>query len=301
MSIFIEGLTHSFSNGKGIFDLDFEVKSGEVFGYLGPNGAGKSTTIRHLLGFMKADSGKAVINGKDCWRDSAEIKKSAGYLPGEMAFIEGMNGKEFLDLLSGMRGTKDKTMRRDLISRFDFDIKTPIRKMSKGMKQKVGIVAAFMHNPDLLILDEPTSGLDPLMQQIFIELILEEKKKGKTILMSSHSFQEIDRTCDRAGIIKNGRIVAVENVHDLKNVQRQKFIVALADKISMLNLIDSSLETEQLDEERVEVIIQGDYDAFIDILTTCKITHLESRSQGLEDIFMHYYEKGEEPDEHGLI
>jgi len=174
----LEHLTKRFSNGKGIFDVTFEIERGEVFGYLGPNGAGKSTTIRHLMGFIKPTSGRALISGKDCWKHAADIQAEVGYLPGEIAFIDGMTGWEFIELMRGMKKMKHPGRRDELIERLQFDVKTPIRKMSKGMKQKVAMVIAFMDDPDVLILDEPTSGLDPLMQRLFIDLILEEKQKA---------------------------------------------------------------------------------------------------------------------------
>jgi len=192
MVLRVSNLTKTFPGGRGVFDLTFEVKHGEAFGYLGPNGAGKSTTIRHLMGFMKPDKGRATILGLNCTTESAEIQKKVGYLPGEIALPDGMNGLQVLELLGSMRGMKNVARRNALIDRFQFDAKTPVRKMSKGMKQKVGIVAAFMHDPELLILDEPTSGLDPLMQHLFVELVSEEKSRGKTLLMSSHIFNEIE-------------------------------------------------------------------------------------------------------------
>lgn len=293
MGIQINKLTKVFPSGKGIFDLTFEVKEGEVFGYLGPNGAGKSTTIRHLMGFMKPKSGISKINGLDCWKNSAAIQKSVGYLPGEIAFVDGMNGLEFLELLAGMRGMKDSSRRSELIERLQFDVKTPIRKMSKGMKQKVGIVAAFMHDPQILILDEPTSGLDPLMQSLFVELILEEKTKGKTILMSSHMFQEIDRTCDRVGIIKDGRLVAVEDVQELQAKQRKLFDILVDTKKDVEFIQRSGIEILSIDHLRLKVAVQGDYNHFINILSQCKVNHLDVHSQSLEEIFMHFYDKEE--------
>ncbi|KQL52367.1 ABC transporter ATP-binding protein [Heyndrickxia shackletonii] len=293
MGIQINQLTKVFPNGKGIFDLSFEVKQGEVFGYLGPNGAGKSTTIRHLMGFMKPKAGFAKINGLDCWSNSAEIQKHVGYLPGEIAFLDNMNGLQFLDLLGGMRGMKDLTKREELIERFQFDVKTPIRKMSKGMKQKVGIVAAFMHDPEILILDEPTSGLDPLMQSLFIDLILEEKSKGKTILMSSHIFQEIDRTCDRVGIIKDGRLVAVENVQHLQSIQRKVFDITVQKKEDLEIVKQSGLEVLSENGLRVKVAVQGDYNHFVKVLAECEINNLDIHAQSLEEIFMHFYDREE--------
>ncbi len=291
LSIQIHELTKVFPSGKGIFDVTFSIDKGEVFGYLGPNGAGKSTTIRHLLGYMKPQKGSAQINGLDCWEKSAEIQRSVGYLPGEIAFLEGMNGLEFLQLLAGMRGMKDFSKRDELIERFQFDVKTPIRKMSKGMKQKVGIVAAFMHDPKILILDEPTSGLDPLMQRQFIELIEEEKRKGKTILMSSHSFAEIDRTCDRVGIIKDGKIVAIEDVHRLRTLQRKLFDITLKKKEDIELLQQSGLELTKVNGNEIQVAVQGNYQAFLEVLAKVDVANLDVHSQSLEEIFMHYYDR----------
>lgn len=287
----LNALTKTFKNGKGIFDLSFEVKRGEVFGFLGPNGAGKSTTIRHLMGFMKPSRGKAVINGRDCWKESAAIQHDVGYLPGEIAFPEGMNGLQFLKLLAGMRGMKN-TMERDrLIEKLQFDVRTPIRKMSKGMKQKVGIVAAFMHDPAVLILDEPTSGLDPLMQSVFIELVLEAKDKGKTVMMSSHSFEEIDRTCDRAGIIKDGRIIAVEDVQRLQSMQRKIFDITVKSKQDIDRIRQSGLEVIHEEPQRIQVALQGNYDSFIQTLSGCQVVNMDVHAQKLEDIFMDYYDR----------
>lgn len=289
----ISGLTKTFAGGKGIFDLNLTVREGEVFGYLGPNGAGKSTTIRHLMGYMKPDRGSSRIAGKDCWNQAPAIHSRVGYLPGEIAFMEGIDGLEFLNLMSGMRGMKDNKRRDDLIERFQFDIKTPIRKMSKGMKQKVGIVAAFMHDPDILILDEPTSGLDPLMQRLFIDLILEEKARGKTVLMSSHIFQEVDRTCDRVAILKEGRLMAEKNVADLVLVQRRLFDVVLASKEAAAALSHSGLEVSKCEGVRVRVAVQGDYNLFLRELSQYDVLSLDVHELDLEEIFMHYYDREE--------
>ncbi len=228
--IVLQGLTKEFANGHGVFDLSFTVSDGEVFGYLGPNGAGKSTTIRHLMVFLRPDSGIAQINNLGCWTHSAKVQEQLGYLPGEIAFLDGMSGLEFFNLLAGMRKLHSLVRRNELIDRFELDAKMLIRKMSKGMKQKVGIVAAFMYQPQVLILDEPTSGLDPLMQQRFLELIEEEKSRGTTILMSSHMFPEVERVCDRVGIIKDGKLLAVQDVKSLRQVQRKVFTVGISDE-----------------------------------------------------------------------
>ncbi|MCM3732503.1 ABC transporter ATP-binding protein [Fictibacillus nanhaiensis] len=289
----VEKLTKRFTPEKGLFDVNFEVKKGEVFGYIGPNGAGKSTTIRHLMGFMEPDDGISSINGLDCWSKSSEVQKRVGYLPGEIVFLEGMTGLEFLKLMQKMRRHRENKKRDELIERFQLDVKTPIRKMSKGMKQKVGIIAAFMHEPDVLILDEPTSGLDPLMQRVFIDLILEEKKNNKTIVMSSHSFQEIERTCDSAGIIKDGRLVALENMHSLRTVQRRVFEVKVKNDTDIESILGSGLQTESVGEKTLHVSVQGNDQEFIQLLSRCEVEHLDTRPQDLEDIFMHYYDRRE--------
>lgn len=291
MGILVQRLTKTFSNGRGIFDLSFEVKKGEVFGYLGPNGAGKSTTIRHLMGFMRPVQGKAAIAGLDCWKERAELQRKVGYLPGEIAFPEGMNGDHFLKLMEGMRGMDCTARKMKLIERLQFDPRTPIRKMSKGMKQKVGIVAAFMHDPDYLILDEPTSGLDPLMQSTFIELVEEEKARGKTILMSSHSFAEIDRTCDRAGIIKDGRLIALEDVRELQSKQSKSFIVTVKSGQDLDILRQSGLRMEQTGKLEARIAVTGQYEELFLVLARCGIANVDIRTQDLEQIFMHYYDR----------
>ncbi|MBN3554828.1 ABC transporter ATP-binding protein [Fictibacillus nanhaiensis] len=291
--IHVKGLSKHFSKGKGLFDLNFEVKKGEVFGYIGPNGAGKSTTIRHLMGFMKPDRGHSSINGMDCWNNAARIQDQTGYLPGEIVFLEGMSGLGFLSLLQKMRKQETTKRRDELIERFQLDVKTPIRKMSKGMKQKVGIIAAFMHDPQVLILDEPTSGLDPLMQRVFIDLILEEKQNNKTILMSSHSFQEIERTCDSAGIIKDGKLVALEDMYLLRSVQRRVFEVKVKSENDMEHILRSSLDIEVKGARTVHVTVQGNDQEFVQLLSRCEVQHIDTRPQDLEDIFMHYYDRRE--------
>ncbi|AKG33924.1 ABC transporter ATP-binding protein [Paenibacillus durus] len=292
----VQGLTKTFSNGKGIRDITFSVNKGEVFGFLGPNGAGKSTTIRHLMGFMKPDRGHAAICGLDVWNAQGTVQKHVGYLPGEIAFVDGMTGIAFLDFMADMQGLKDKSKRSELIRRLQFDANTPIRKMSKGMKQKVGLVAAFMHSPEVIILDEPTSGLDPLMQKVFIELVLEEKAQGTTFLMSSHSFSEIERTCDRAAIIKDGSLIAVKNIHELQSMQRKLFDVVFENKEDALRFRTSGLSIENYDDFRVRVAIQGNYNTFIEEAAKYRIRSMDVFTQNLEDIFMDYYDReGSQP------
>lgn len=287
----VQHLTKTFPGGKGIRDVSFSVAKGEVFGFLGPNGAGKSTTIRHIMGFMKPDQGYVKVNGYDTWKEQGKFQKYIGYLPGEIAFIEGMTGKTFLDFMSEMQGGVDGVWREELIRRFQFDVHTPIRKMSKGMKQKVGIIAAFMHRPEVIILDEPTSGLDPLMQKVFIELVVEEKARGTTFLMSSHNFPEIERTCDRAAIIKDGIIITVKDIHELQSMQRKLFEVTFENEQDMQAFMNCGLTVDSWEGSRVRIAVQGDYARFLQETAKYAVRNIDVFTQNLEDIFMNYYDR----------
>lgn len=289
----INQLTKDYGKGRGVFDLDFEISQGEIFGYLGPNGAGKTTTIRLMLGFLNPDKGSCTIKKMDCWKNAAEIQKFVGYLPGEIAFLDGMYAYEFLNLIADMRGVKSNQKKERLIDILELDTKGKIRKMSKGMKQKLGIVAAMMHDPEILLLDEPTSGLDPLMQQRFVSLVKEEKAAGKTILMSSHSFEEIERTCDRAGIIREGKLVTVEDIRVLRASQRKSYIVSFENRNAVqkflthgFNIISSSMNV-------IEVEIQDNLNEFLEVLTQFDVSGLDTVKLSLENVFMQYYGKEE--------
>ncbi len=282
-------VTKQYSSGKGIFDVSFDVKKGEVFGFLGPNGAGKTTTIRQLLGFTNANSGYAKIMGLDTRLEDAKIKAHLGYLPGEIAFFDSMTGHEFLDFISDLRNQKNAPLRQALIERFELESDRPIRKMSKGMKQKVALIAAFMHDPSILILDEPTSGLDPLMQRRFIELIQEEKARGKTILMSSHQFEEVEKTCERVAIIKDGRIVEVQSIQDLKQQVKRRYIITFQDEASIHSFIKKGLETKRINHLSVEVTLHNNINELIAALQGLHVLSLDMVSQSLEQIFIHYY------------
>lgn len=287
----VKKLTLKYPSGKGVFELDFSVKKGEVMGYLGPNGAGKTTTIRALLGFMQPNSGTCSIGGLDCTNHAPEIQKNLGYIPGEIAFLDDMNGDEFLKFMHDMRGMKDASRQKQLIEMFELDPKGKIKKFSKGMKQKLGIITAFMHDPDVLILDEPTSGLDPLMQNRFVELILNEKAKGKTILMSSHIFEEVEKTCDNVLIIKDGRIVKQSDVQTLKNSQRKGFIIRPDNVISASQLLKSAgFDVYTTTGGSVEVFVTGEnVNRFIKTAAQLTVLNFDVKTQSLEDIFMHFY------------
>lgn len=286
----IHDLTLRYPSGKGIFDVNLVIQDGEVFGYLGPNGAGKTTTIRGLLGFMNPTSGQVTIQGLDPRRNRIEIQRILGYLPGEMSFFPHYTGREFLNFMAHMRGLTDRSREAELIELLELDVTSRIKKMSKGMKQKLAIVTALMHDPDILILDEPTSGLDPLMQNRFLDLILAEKKRGKTILMSSHQFEEVERVCDRAGIIKDGRILTIEDFQDPVKTVDDLFVVTLEQPDD--HLLTSGLNVTHETDATYHVYVKENYPEFLKILADYPVIKLESRRQSLEDIFLTYYEGG---------
>lgn len=287
----IKNLTQDFSNGKGIFDVSFNVNKGEVFGFLGPNGSGKTTTIRHLMGYMKPQVGQTTINNLDTWKNQSEVRKSLGYLPGEISFLDGLTGESFLNMMVGMQGINNKSRREDLIELFQLDTKLLIRKMSKGTKQKVGIITTFMHDPDIYILDEPTAGLDPLMQKTFIDLVLKEKSRGKTFLISSHSLPEIERTCDRIAIIKEGKIVTIKDIHELHSLQRKSFNITLSKKEDVIALLESELTVEKINDFIVRIDIQNNYDMFFNTLSKYHVKNISADDVSLEHTFMEYYKR----------
>lgn len=289
--ITVKNLTKLYRNGRGVRDLSFEIKQGEIFGYLGPNAAGKTTTIRNLLGFLKPDRGSCSIDGLDCWKQAAAAQKKLGYIPGEIVFFAGYSGIDFLRLMADMRKTKDRSRMNDLIDRFRLDPSHKIKNMSKGMKQKLAIITACMHDPAVMIFDEPTVSLDPLMQNIFSIFITQEKSRGKTIFMSSHSFDEIDRTCDRAGIIRNGKLVDVQDIHALKERQRKTFIVTTGSKKDADKLQKAGYEISNIDGLRIEVVVQGKVDPFIKTIAKLSIENLEVKFMTLEQVFMQYYKE----------
>ena len=283
-------ITKDYGNHKGVFDASFSVEKGEVMGFLGPNGAGKTTTIRQLMGFIHPDQGTVSINGLDCFDKAAVIQQNLGYLPGEIAFMDDMTGTEFIHFIGKMKGMREFSYAQELMDLFELDPRGSIKKMSKGMKQKIGIVCAFMNRPEILILDEPTSGLDPLMQNKFIDLILEEKKRGVTILMSSHIFEEVERTCDRTVIIKAGHIMAVEDMAKLKTGKRKFFTVRLqSDEQARQLAKEFGVKESGVNEDTVTIGVKGNVDEFIKKLSHYHVLDLGIQTQTLEDLFMHFY------------
>ena len=235
--IAVHSMTKDYGKGRGIFNFDFSVKQGEIFGLVGTNGSGKTTTLRHLMGFLKPDSGSCEIAGLNCWKNPKEIMKKVGYVPGEIDFPDVGTGTSFLKLQSQFLGIKDMGYTNRLVNMFKLDTDASLKRMSKGMKQKTALVAAFMAKPDILLLDEPSTGLDPLMRDTLIDLILEQRNRGATVFMSSHIFKDLEDTCDRVAFIHNGKMIDTvsRNMYDpsmpkqyrigfAENAEYQKFI-----------------------------------------------------------------------------
>ncbi|AEM22248.1 ABC transporter-like protein [Brachyspira intermedia PWS/A] len=289
----VDNITKDYGSSRGVFDLSFEVNKGEIFGMLGPNGAGKTTTIRQLMGFIKSDKGNAKILNMNCFYKRENIQSKLGYLPGEIAFMDEMKGDDFINFIADMKSIKNKNRIKELIDIFELDANRKINKMSKGTKQKIGIVCAFMNEPEVVILDEPTSGLDPLMQKKFIDLILEEKKKGTTIFMSSHIFEEIEKTCDRTAILKDGRLIAIENMDELKSKKNKNFEVVFKNEKDAENFKNKiSFKSELNNNNIVKIVIaNNEVNSFIKELSNYDILDINSSSQTLEELFLHFYNK----------
>ncbi len=253
----INHLTKDYKDGKGIFDVSFNIEKGEMFGYVGTNGAGKTTTIRHLLGFIKPDSGTVRIDGMDPWKKSDQLMKRIGYIPGEIAFPDLNSGSDVIKSQAEFLGVKDLSYANMLIKKLQLDVRGNPRSMSKGMKQKLSIVLALMHNPEILLFDEPTTGLDPLMRASFMELVAEEHKKGKTILMSSHMYEELEEYSDKVGLIVNGRILDIANMKEIKNVDWRLYKVEFESKDEYTSFIkENQYEINRIQEEYNQVTVK---------------------------------------------
>ncbi len=292
--ISINHLTKDYGNNRGVFDISFDVKKGEIYGFLGPNGAGKTTTIRHLLGFSKPMAGSTSIIGIDSWKHPEQIQKHLGYLPGEIALPDNMTGWQFIREVADMRDIKDLKPIEDLCKYFNLDPSGELKRMSKGMKQKIGLVVAFMHDPEIIILDEPTSGLDPLMQEKFCDLIRKEKAKGKTILMSSHMFDEVEKTCDKVAIIKQGKIIAEVNMKDIEHKKDKEFEIRFKSKEDYERFIgeDFVFSEQSKAKSRVKIIINdADINRFFEIITGYQVEYISEIKYTLEKYFMQYYKE----------
>lgn len=287
----VNHLTKDYGEHKGIFDLSLSIKKGEVYGFIGPNGAGKSTTMRHMMGFSRADNGNVTIKNLDSWQDKEKIKEFTGYLAGEIALPNDMTGLQYLKLISKMRKMQSFDYAEELLKYFKINPNAGIKKMSKGMKQKIAIVATFMHDPDIILLDEPTSGLDPLMQERFIDLVEKEKQNGKTIFLSSHIFDEVSKVCDRVGIVKEGNLIKELDMDSLRNNEEKTYIVKFKDDEDLSKMAklydDSSIVNEK---ELLIKVTDSDINEFISDLSNCDLIYLKEKEESLEEYFMKFYE-----------
>jgi ABC-2 type transport system ATP-binding protein len=289
----VEKLTKSYGSKRGITDVSFHVEEGEVFGFLGPNGAGKTTTIRTLMALLRADSGKARIAGLDSWDKSLEIKRIVGYMPGEPALDPNLSGGQILEYFAHLRGGVERAYLKQLIERFDLDTSRKFRQYSTGNKRKVVLIQAFMHRPRLLILDEPTSGLDPLNQQEFDRLVKEARDDGRTVFLSSHVLSEVEKTCTRVGIIRDGSLVRIGGISEVSAIKRYEITITFANPVPVetFKALDGVAEVESLDQGRgVRLAMQGPADAVIKAAALYPVVSLTSHEPSLEDIFLRYYE-----------
>jgi len=294
IKIEIKGLTKYYSKTRGIEDLDLEVRSGEIFGFLGPNGAGKTTTIRCMMNTLLPTSGEITISGGSVTRGNPGLRERIGYVPGELALPEYYTVNEFLNYIEAMRA-KPAVRRQEIVDRFNLNsnLKKKIGELSKGNKQKVGIVAAFMNDPDVLIMDEPTSGLDPLLQQKVYKLLIESKKEGKTLFMSSHNLEEVQKVCDRVGIVKDGFLISIEDIDNLnKDVPRiLEARLRSPDENRLSEFGDRLLEFRK-DENFVRLLIRSE-DSIKDnigILLAMDPEELVYPPASLEEFFLQFYE-----------
>ncbi len=293
MSLIIQTnqLTKSYGRSRGIIDVTFDVQEGEVFGFLGPNGAGKTTTMRTLMGLLHANSGSATIGGLDCWAQSTEVKKLVGYLPGEFAFDPGLRGAQIIEYLGHLRGGVDQPYLRSLVERLGLDPSKRFREYSHGNKQKVGLVQAFMHQPRLLILDEPTSGLDPLNQQEFYKMVAEVRAEGRTVFLSSHILPEVEHTCDRVAIIREGRLIKVDYVSSLKEIHQYDVEITFAGlaEASWFKVAGVANVAEAADEHTLQLSVQGDLREIIHIASQHNATNMTTHEPTLEEVFLRFY------------
>lgn len=291
----VENLVQDYGHGRGVFDVSFSVEKGEVFGFLGPNGAGKSTTIRHIMGFSKAQKGSSRVFGLESFGSYYKILENVGYLPGEITLPDGLSGWEFIEMMADLRGGKNEERLNSLLDRFQLDPSVETKRMSLGDKRKLAIITAFMNDPQVLILDEPTSGLDPVMQNAFIDFVLEEKERGKTILLSSHIFSEVEATCDRIAIIKDGVIVSEFVTNDLKRNQNKVYKITLKNKKDCKSFKEKC-PFEISNENNIDaVFLVKTHDSQINELTAFvsqfDITGFKQVKKTLEDHFMGFYKE----------
>jgi len=286
----LEGLTKYYGPVRGIEDLDLEVREGEIFGFLGPNGAGKSTTISTILDFIRPTRGTAKVLGLDSRSDSVAIHRQVGYLPGELAMYDKMSGRQLLGYLAALRGVDANAEIAYLAERFDLDLDRKIRAYSSGNRQKVGLVQAFMHRPQLLILDEPTNGLDPIVQQEFYALLREVSEEGRTVFLSSHILPEVERITDRAGIIRRGKLMVVAEIEELKRQAQRRIEITFVEPVDTAEFSDiETVRAVQASGPIVTVTVTGSVDPVLKRAAQFEVETIVSHDGDLESAFLSYY------------
>jgi ABC-type multidrug transport system ATPase subunit len=288
--IHTERLTKTYGIHRGITEVDLEVEAGEIFGFLGPNGAGKTTTMRLLLDLIRPTSGRAEVFGIETTKDPVAIHRRVGYLPGEFDLYDRLTGADTITYFANLRGGVDAGYIAELVERLDLDPSRRFKEYSKGNKQKVGLVVALQHRPDLLILDEPTAGLDPLIQQAFFEIVREAKADGRTVFLSSHVIAEVDRTCDRVAIIREGRLVQVDRIETIRQLAFHHVELTFSRPLSaeIFTAIDGVSEVE-VDGDVIRMRVNGPIGKVIAVAAAHGLIDVISREPNLEDVFLAQY------------
>jgi ABC-2 type transport system ATP-binding protein len=287
------GLTKTYRGGRGVFDLNFQVAEGEIFGFLGPNGAGKTTTIRTLMGLLRPTGGSVRVFGFDSWRASPAVKAQVGFVPGELHLYDGMRGHALIEFAAGFRPEGTVMRAKQLARQFDLDLHQRIRHLSKGNRQKLVIIVALMHDPRLLIMDEPTSGLDPLMQVAVLDLLRQERERGKTVFLSTHLLPEVEKIADRVAVIRNGRLVAIEEVERLKAMRQRRMEAVFRQPVTaeaFAGLEGVRVVGKHEHDRHVELTLRGDPAPVLARLAALGVTDLIYPPADLESVFLHYYE-----------
>ena len=294
-AISIDKLSKRYGNSQAmaIKDLDLQVMPGEVYGFLGPNGAGKSTTIRLLMNFIQPTAGTAEILGKDVVKDSVEVKRSVGYLAGEISLYPKMTGRQLLDYMADLRPLENISYVRQLAKRFEANLDMKIRDLSKGNRQKIGLLQAFMHKPKVLILDEPTSGLDPLMQEEFFALLKEVTSAGGCVFVSSHNLAEVQRMCDRVGFIREGELITEQSISEIAEAAARTFEITFVGKVprSELKAI-AGAKVSQSRGNQITISLRGDLSLLFKVLARHKVAGISQQEINLEEEFLRFYKKG---------
>ncbi len=289
----IEKLTKKFGAFTALNNVSFEVKKGEIYGFIGPNGAGKTTTIRVLLGILKATTGSAQIFTKDAWTDAVEIHKNISYVPGEVSLWSNLTGGEVIDLFMRLHGTSNNKKKAELIKLFDLDPTKKCGTYSKGNRQKVALITALASDADLFILDEPTSGLDPLMEKVFQDCVMEIKKAGKTVFLSSHILSEVEKLCDKVSIIREGKIIETGSLDELRHLTRTNVYVETKMEVTELNKINGVYNIEGNNKAFSFEVEPDEISKVIKYISAFDITKFESAPPTLEELFMRHYEGAE--------